>query len=453
MVMMNGLRKWVLAQPGVLIVDAPGNDLLRWQVEAEMDRRGWHVALSPADAGLMLTIGTLPPALSQATEVLWSQIPQPRHRQAIARSDVAWQLDAAVAALTTPSAYEANPSDPATQLSQVQAPNTANGSDSGRQGPGHGMNHGDPGVHGMTSHDMGGHSTNAHNMNGHSDHTTDSRSGDDMSGHDGQGMNHVGHSTGSDADHGMDHDDHGMDHSAHSGHDMGGHMHHGGEVAGLAMAGTAADRDGLELDELKVTLGPVLPGWPTGLVLKASMQGDVLTNVSLSWIDGFVPDSAVQRSEPGSAVAALDALATFLLVAGWPVLARQARSARSALSSSNAVERERGQRAAAAVARRVTRSRFLAWSVRGIGHAGPVNSRRLPAGDAATYESRTADVLDRVRALAAAAEGDKSPLSRVGPERIESLLEGAELSAARLTVASFILEESLAPFPHGAGHD
>ncbi|WP_155853844.1 hypothetical protein [Arthrobacter sp. H5] len=442
-----------MAQPGVLIVDAPGNDRLRWQVEAEMDRRGWHVALSPADAGLMLTIGTLPPALSQATEVLWSQIPQPRHRQAIARSDVAWQLDAAVAALTTPSAYEANPSDPATQLSQVQAQNTANGSDSGRQGPGHGMDHGDPGVHGMSSHDMGGHSTNAHNVNGHSNHTTDSHSGDDMGGHDGQGMDHVGHSTGSDADHGMDHDDHGMDHSAHSGHDMGGHMHHGGEVAGLEMAGTAADRDGLELDELKVTLGPVLPGWPTGLVLKASMQGDVLTNVSLSWIDGFVPDSVAQRSEPGSAVAALDALATFLLVAGWPVLARQARIARSALSSGNDAERERGQRAAAAVARRVSRSRFLAWSVRGIGDAGPVNSARLPAGDAATYESRTADVLDRVRALAAAAAGDKSPLARVGPERIEFLLEGAELAATRLIVASFVFKPSPALLPNGAVHD
>ncbi|WP_019482612.1 hypothetical protein [Arthrobacter sp. TB 23] len=450
MVMMNRLRTWALARPGVFIIDAPGNDRLRWLVEAEIDRRGWQVALSPADAGLMLTIGTLPPGLSQATDVLWTQMPQPRHRQVIDQSDIAWQFDAAVAALTTPSAYEANPSDPATQLSSAQ--DATGGSDSGHQDPAHEMDSSDPDADGISPHDMGG-----HNVGEHSDHMMDSRSGDDMGGHDGHAMESDA-DPGMDPDgRGMDHSAHTMDHSAHSGHDMGGHMHHGGDVAGLAMAGTAPDRDGLELDELKVTLGPVLPGWPTGLVLKGSMQGDVLTGVSLSWLDGPVPDSAVQHSESDAAAVALDALAGFLLVAGWPLLARRARDARWALSTDTgtAGEREHGRRTAAAVARRVARSRFLAWSVSGIGDddAGSAHSPRVTAARGAVNDRMTGDVLDRVRALAAVAAGDTSSLPRVAPEHIETLLEGAELAAARLIVASFVFDPAPVLLPDGPGND
>lgn len=427
MVMMNRLRTWALARPGVLIIDAPGNDRLRWLVEAEIDRRGWRMALSPANAGLMLTMGTLPPGLSQATEVLWSQMPQPRFRQTIDGSDIARQLDAAVAALTTPSAYEVNSSDPATQLSPAQE--ATGSSDSGHQDSAHEVDSSDPDADGMSSHHMGG-----HNMNEHSAHTMD-HSGENVGGHDGQTME-------SDADPGMDHSAHMMDHSAHSGHDMGGHMHHGGEVAGLAMAGTAPDRDGLELDELKVTLGPVLPGWPTGLVLKGSMQGDVLTDVSLSWLDRLVPDSTAQHSESDTAVVALDALAGFLLVAGWPLLARRARDARSALSSQNtdsAAERGHGRKAAAAVALRISRSRFLAWSLRGIGDDdGSARGTRVPAQAGVVDDRTTGDVLDRVRALAAVAAEHTSSLPRIDPEHIETLLEGAELAASRLIVASFV---------------
>ncbi|GAB3252401.1 hypothetical protein GCM10027562_12880 [Arthrobacter pigmenti] len=258
------------------------------------------------------------------------------------------------------------------------------------------------------------------------------------------------HGGGQDMDHG-DHD------GGHAGHDMGGHdhMHHGGEVAGLAMAGTAPDRDGLELDELKVTLGPVLPGWPTGLVLKASMQGDVLTDVSLSWVDGVSAASPGQPADSEAAVPAVDALAWFLLVAGWPWAARQARSARTALSSGNAAETRRGQRMAAAVARRITRSRSLAWSVRGMGYydAGATNDTHPSVEEAPLSRRRSGDVLDRVRVLAAVAAQEEFSFNRVDPERIEFLLEGIELAAARLIVASFIFEPAPTVLHNGAGHD
>ncbi|SDG05617.1 hypothetical protein SAMN05660662_0183, partial [Blastococcus aurantiacus] len=76
--LIRGLRRWALARPHVLIVDAPGARDLRWVAEAEFDRRGWPLAASPADADLLLVLGEPGPELSAAVAVLWQQIPQPR---------------------------------------------------------------------------------------------------------------------------------------------------------------------------------------------------------------------------------------------------------------------------------------------------------------------------------------------------------------------------------------
>ncbi len=403
-----------------------------------MDSRGWARALSPAEAGLLLTIGTLPAPLSEAADLLWSQMPQPRHRQAIDETGVGGQLDAAVAALSTPSAYEHHVVGPAAQLSQGSE--ASHRSDGGHHGgmhdheeneedadPAHELNHDHQNPVQHTGHDMGGHGMD------HDGHATDEHDGHDAGGHE------------------MDHSDHEM--GGHGGHDMGGHahMHHGGEVAGLAMAGTAPDRDGLQLDELKVALGPVLAGWPTGLVLKASMQGDVLTNVSLSWICGVEDDHHLrQDSRHRSTLLLVDALAQFALVAGWPHAARQARHARAALSSDDPDERRRGRRRARAVAQTIRRSPLLAWSVGGLGddrgHAEEPDTRQA---------CRTGDVLERVRALCTVVIGDDPSMETVpgvGPEDVEFLLEGAELAAARLIVASFMFETAPTVVHSGAGH-
>ncbi len=470
MVLIDRLRRWAVARPGVLIVDAPGTERLRWSVQAEIDRRGWQLAPSPADASVMLTVGILPASLAAAADLLWSQMPQPRVRRMIEVGELGPQLDAAIAALVTPSAYEANAMDAATQLSSKQDADAASGQDMG----GHDMG---MGGHDMSGHDMGGHDMGGQDMDmaskdvgEHSGHDTGGQdmgmAGHDMdmaskdmgehSGHDMGGQDMGGHDMGGHDMGGQDmgghdmggHDMGGQDMGGHDmgghdmggqdmgGHDMGGHMHHGGDVAGLPMAGTAPDRDGLQLDRLAVTLGPVLQGWPTGLVLRASMQGDVLTEVSLSWGDGIDIEPGTAPLDPSPEAVALDALAGFLLVAGWPLLAGQARSAQWAVLSDDAAERDRGRAAAAKVARKVLRSRFLAWSVRGIGDQ---------AGS-------TGDVLARVRALATVAAGEGSVIDRTSPEHLESLLEGAELAAARLIVASFVIQPAVVALPSGHRH-
>lgn len=194
-----------------------------------------------------------------------------------------------------------------------------------------------------------------------------------------------------------------------------------GDVAGLPMAGTAEDRDGLELDSLTVTLGPVLPAWPTGLVVRAAMQGDVLSGVTVKWLDGGA--TATSGHEAPARAAAADHLARFLEVAGWPVAARQARGVRS--------DRRNGGR----LARRIRRSRVLAWSVRDIdGVLGRVY--------------RWCDVVAG-RGAAVALE----PRPRTS---LDALLDGTELAAARLIVASLdtgTLRDAVElPDRYGAGH-
>ncbi|MGY1721267.1 hypothetical protein ACI8AG_19715, partial [Blastococcus sp. SYSU DS0552] len=252
-----------------------------------------------------------------------------------------------------------------------------------------------------------------------------------------EGMDHGGGHEG--MDHGGGHE--GMDHGGgHEGMDHGGGhegMDHGGEVAGLAMASTGSDRDGLELDVLKVALGPVLPGWPTGLVLRADLQGDVLASAELTWLDGggIFP---VASPPPDPQRAALDCLARFLDVAGWPTAARDARRARDGLAT-HGPGHEGAQRLAQAVARRVRRSRTLSWTAGGIGQI-------------ATERGSDEDVLDRVRRWCDIASGqpvEEPPAPSL--EEVAALVEGAEVGSARLTVASLDLTPATAaPAPEHA---
>lgn len=55
----------------------------------------------------------------------------------------------------------------------------------------------------------------------------------------------------------------------------------GGVPYGRPMAERAADRDGLELDQLPVRVGPFFPAFPTGLTLDVRLQGDIVQDVSV----------------------------------------------------------------------------------------------------------------------------------------------------------------------------
>ncbi|MEO7985832.1 MAG: hypothetical protein ABI766_04815 [Gemmatimonadales bacterium] len=50
----------------------------------------------------------------------------------------------------------------------------------------------------------------------------------------------------------------------------------GGVPYGRPLAGRAPDRDGLELDQLPVHVGPFFPAFPPGLILDVKLQGDVI---------------------------------------------------------------------------------------------------------------------------------------------------------------------------------
>jgi hypothetical protein len=358
------LVRWSLARPRVLVVDAPGATELRWHAEAELDRRGWPTAISPADTDLLLVLGGPGPELTAAIDLLWSQIPHPRWRVAVDdRAALGEVLDDAVAALTDTGGQRA---------AAARAP------------------------------------------------------ADPWHGADGKVED---------------------------------------EVAGLAMADMAPDRDGLDLDVLTVHLGPVLPGWPTGLVVRASMQGDVLADVRARGVDR-------QRWEPPApadgrdtaALLALDVLHRCLVVAGWPARAADVRRLRSHLldpgaaptpSDPGAAPTPPDRRRARRVIHGIRTSRTLAWSTRGIG--------RAPA-TADLPEARAGDVLDRVRrwcdiAEAAFADGaspqrsnPQPPAPRLPVDRLPALLEGAELAAARLVVASFDLDGTPVETEDKAGH-
>lgn len=62
---------------------------------------------------------------------------------------------------------------------------------------------------------------------------------------------------------------------------QGGKGMTGGVPYGRPLAGRAADRDGLELDQLPLRLGPLLPILPPGLELAVLLQGDIVQEATL----------------------------------------------------------------------------------------------------------------------------------------------------------------------------
>jgi hypothetical protein len=187
---------------------------------------------------------------------------------------------------------------------------------------------------------------------------------------------------------------------------------------GLPMADLGDDRDGLRLDRLHVPLGPVLPDWPPGLVVRTVLQGDVIQEASAEVLDAGSGRPSWGDAHP--AARELDGLARFLAVAGWADTAARARRLRDELLAGASVEHVRGS--AVALVRRVRRSRTLRWQLRG-----------LPAGstDVATLlEGRLAAVEAAVASAAAL------PASRPALDELAGLLVGSELAAARLIVAA-----------------
>lgn len=77
---------------------------------------------------------------------------------------------------------------------------------------------------------------------------------------------------------------------------QGGKGMSGGVPFGRPLPGRAPDRDGLELDQLTVRVGPALPPLPPGLVLEVRLQGDVIQEARL--IENAFGDASVLSRDP-----------------------------------------------------------------------------------------------------------------------------------------------------------
>ena len=354
-----------------LVVEVPGSWRTRVMAERAVLARGWRLAVSPADADVLVVCGEPGSRLADALELVWHQMPGPRVRVEVrAYDEIDTRLDDAHAGLldTAHHRHDAQHRPAAADLLAEQ--------------------HGDGGHQGM---DHGG---------GH------------------EGMDHGGGHEG--MDHGGGHE--GMDHG-------GGHegMDHGDmEMApgGIPLAEGGEDRDGLEMDVLNVRLGPVLPYWPAGLVLRCSLQGDVITSAQAELLD----EGGHREDDAGAWVRRADDIVSLLALAGWEDAAAEARAIRDAVLDDGGNEETRAR--LGRLARRVRRSWLLRWSLGGLRPLTEqeVAQHGLPAeatGD--TYE-RLIGLLDRV------VVGDARPV--LSTDHVAYLVTGLDLATARLVIAS-----------------
>ncbi|WP_245667757.1 hypothetical protein [Actinomadura macra] len=223
----------------------------------------------------------------------------------------------------------------------------------------------------------------------------------------------------------------------------------------VAMADRADDRDGLRLDVLHVPLGPVLAHWPAGLRLDLAVQGDVVQSAGVALVDtasGSFWDEPWRVGGEGDAerrraASHLDSVARLLHVAGWAGAALRAADLRDA--ALGRVPDDALLRRFVPFARRVGRSRVLRWMTRGLGVLSADEAERHGAGGPAVR--RPGDVKERLdgwlfeigRALERSGPADEGPRGPVGAASgqalaalLPALVEGADLAAARLIVAS-----------------
>jgi len=251
---------------------------------------------------------------------------------------------------------------------------------------------------------------------------------------------------------------------------------------GIDLAGGFdGDRDGLEMDVLHISLGPVLPAWPAGVVLRATLSGDVLVNAEVELLDDALPavegPGRVARADCDCgkpevrASRGCDRAAALLGLAGAHDLAAGLLCVRDDLLASAAPQQVCPQ--LERLTRTVGRSRLLRWSLRGLGplDAAALERHALPAclgGDVhdrlvATLEgavdllrrvgapgSHAADapgrgredpgVAERVRDAGVAERVRDAGVAERVRDAVPALVAGYELAAARLVLASLPLE-------------
>ncbi|WP_282957487.1 hypothetical protein [Kocuria rosea] len=413
------LARFAVRAAQVLVVEVPGHWDARMELEQQMLRRGWRPAWTPADADVLAVCGVPGPELSELVDRLWEQMPGPRVRADITSPGGAGPAldDAAALLLDTPH----HRTDARERPQEPEIPEDVDHGGHGGMDHG-GMDHGEM-DHGEMDHGEMDHGEMDH---GEMDHGE---------------MDH-GEMDHGEMDHGeMDHGGHGgMDHSGHGGMDMA--------PGGIPLAEGGEDRDGLEMDVLHLPLGPVLPFWPAGLVLRCSLQGDVVVDADASVVDG----AGAGGPGPGPAPAAVvwcDQVVALLALAGAEDAASGARRARDAL-----LHGDRGAARAAAerLHRTIRGSRLLRWSLRGVLPLDPsaLEHHGLPRHCLGDAHDRLLSRVERIRAEAGGAVPVPVEDAAVPWAVLPELVTGLELGSVRLAVASLDLDPH--PAVQAVGH-
>ncbi|MGI8510345.1 MAG: hypothetical protein ACR2MQ_13565 [Gemmatimonadaceae bacterium] len=176
----------------------------------------------------------------------------------------------------------------------------------------------------------------------------------------------------------------------------------GGTPYGRPMAERAVDRDGLQLDQLPLRIGPYFNAFPAGLVLDIELQGDVVQDVVVSGepVSPLLPVFAGAINDPIS-VAVLECaraedhlrwLAHALRVHGLAALSSRALQLSMQIGAGDSAIK--GSRAELkAITRDVERSGALWWSTRGVG----LLSRDAVADQGLGPIARASGVIDDAR--------------------------------------------------------
>lgn len=178
----------------------------------------------------------------------------------------------------------------------------------------------------------------------------------------------------------------------------------GGTPYGRPLTGRAEDRDGLQLDQLPVTVGPFFPALPPGLVLHLKLQGDVVQEATVG--DNPFAQDPGDPPVPGGSLAIFErALAEPVAVAdlelararhhlwwlgdalrlhGLPAMGERSWRLAAGLRSADG-------RAVARLAAAVRRSQVLRWSVRGVAPTDPSSVSERGMGPVARAAGRPED--------------------------------------------------------------
>ena len=207
------------------------------------------------------------------------------------------------------------------------------------------------------------------------------------------------------------------DHGGDDGHDHSTMMPNG-----IPLAEGAEDRDGLEMDELHLPLGPVLAHWPAGVVLRVTLHGDVVVDAEVEQLATSgtdQPDDAIVR-----AARLLDAAGSVLTLAGLPAESARARRLRDRCLDGELV----GGREVAGLGERVGRQRLLRWVLGGLAVEGS-------HGGSEELHDRLTGLLERARAEL---DGEAPTHVTLGGPALPTLIRGMELAAVRLWLAALM---------------